>query len=65
MVYPFLKKLSTPLKCLMTYAVGQKFKLLDDVCSWLVLSVNNQTTYVICSIYTITVFPYFITLNCV
>ena len=59
MAYPFLKKLSARLKCLMTYTVGQLCITTID------FSINDPTAYVICSIYSIPVFLYFVTLNCV
>ena len=41
-------------KCLMTYAVGQLYITTMD------FSINDPTAYVICSIYSISVFPYFV-----
>ena len=59
LVYPFLKKLSARLKCYMKYVVGQLcITTMDFV-------INDPTAYVIYSIYSIPVFPHFVTLNCV
>ena len=43
---------------MMTYVVGQ-------LCITMYFSINDPTAYIICSIYSISVFPYFVTLNCV
>ena len=59
MAHPFLKKLSARLKCVTTYAVGQ-------LCiTTMHFSINDSTAYIISSIYSIRILPYFVTLNCV